>query len=531
MSADADAAELRRARGLDLGAQLAAAARKRPERMAMRCDDDGITYAQLDARADRVARALADRGVGLGDRVLIVMTNRFEFVEAFFGICRLGAIAVPVNFRLVAAEIADLVADADPVAAVVDAGLAARLAEALAAVDGVGVRLVVGDDPSAAGPGGEGYEAALAGAAAAPPTVDVPADAAAVICFTSGTTGRAKGAVLTHANLAINALSVMIALGIRADDEVWASGLPLFHVGGFTDMLLHLGVCGTFVMLSSHDFDAARTVDVLAREGVTGCSFVPTQWQAICAVPGIRERRLPLRRAGWSTAVSPMALLELLAETFPGVDQINAFGQTEMGPTTTILNGPDAVRKMGSVGRPLANVELRIVDDEMRDVAVGEVGEVVYRGPCVFAGYWRAPAATAEAFAGGWFHSGDLCRMDDEGYVYVVDRKKDMIISGGENIYSAELENAIAGHPLVAEVAVVGLPHETWGETPCAAVVPADPSRPPTHEQIAERCRARLASYKKPTRIVVVDALPRNASGKVLKQRLREQLTTNERTV
>jgi acyl-CoA synthetase (AMP-forming)/AMP-acid ligase II len=186
---------------------------------------------------------------------------------------------------------------------------------------------------------------------------------------------------------------------------------------------------------------------------------------------------------------------------------------------------------MGSVGRPLANVELRIVDDEMRDVAVGEVGEVVYRGPCVFAGYWRAPAATAEAFAGGWFHSGDLCRMDDEGYVYVVDRKKDMIISGGENIYSAELENAIAGHPLVAEVAVVGLPHETWGETPCAAVVPADPSRPPTHEQIAERCRARLASYKKPTRIVVVDALPRNASGKVLKQRLREQLTTNERTV
>src|SRR6185312_15453558 len=189
-------------------------------------------------------------------------------------------------------------------------------------------------------------------------------------------------------------------------------------------------------------------------------------------------------------------------------DRIHAFGQTEMSPTTTILHGEDAVRKLGSVGRPIPHVEARIVSDDMDDVPAGEVGEIVYRGPHVFAGYWHAPELTAAAFAGGWFHSGDLCRMDDEGYVYVVDRKKDMIISGGENIYSAEVENAIAGLPGVAQVSVVGVPHPTWGETPAAAIVPVDASDPPAPEDVIAGCRRSLASYKKPTVIVIVEALP-----------------------
>jgi acyl-CoA synthetase (AMP-forming)/AMP-acid ligase II len=198
------------------------------------------------------------------------------------------------------------------------------------------------------------------------------------------------------------------------------------------------------------------------------------------------------------------------------------FGQTEMSSVTCVLRGEDAIRKMGSVGTPVINVEARIVDKNMNDVPAGEVGEIVYRGPTVMQGYWHKPEATAEAFAGGWFHSGDLCRMDGEGFVTVVDRTKDMIISGGENIYCAEVEAAIDSHPKVAEVAVIGTAHEKWVETPRAVIVPADPDDPPTDEEIIEHCRALLASYKKPTSVVLVDALPRNASGKVQKFRLRE---------
>jgi acyl-CoA synthetase (AMP-forming)/AMP-acid ligase II len=207
--------------------------------------------------------------------------------------------------------------------------------------------------------------------------------------------------------------------------------------------------------------------------------------------------------------------------TFPDAEIVSVFGQTEMSPVTTSLPGRDAIRKIGSVGKPIPTISARIVDPEMNDVATGDVGEIVYRGPTLMAGYWNNPVATAAAFAGGWFHSGDLVRADSEGFLYVVDRLKDMIISGGENIYCAEVENALAGHPAVADVAVVGVPHVRWGETPLAVVVPADPSAPPTLADLADWTRDKLASYKKPTRIEIVPSLPRNASGKVLKHDLR----------
>jgi acyl-CoA synthetase (AMP-forming)/AMP-acid ligase II len=193
-----------------------------------------------------------------------------------------------------------------------------------------------------------------------------------------------------------------------------------------------------------------------------------------------------------------------------------------MSPVTTSLPSEDALRKIGSVGKPVPIISARIVDDEMNDVPRGEVGEIVYRGPTLMVGYWNKPAETEEAFAGGWFHSGDLVREDDEGFIYVVDRKKDMIISGGENIYCAEVENALAGHPAVGEVAIIGVAHERWGETPAAVVVPADSQEPPTLDDLVDWTRDRLASYKKPTQLHVVDELPRNAGGKVLKHQLRE---------
>jgi fatty-acyl-CoA synthase len=280
---------------------------------------------------------------------------------------------------------------------------------------------------------------------------------------------------------------------------------------------------GTTVMLPSGQFDAAEVVDTLEREQVTGCYFVPTQWQQICAVPGARDRKLALRRISWGASVAPPSVLQAMAETFPGVPNFNAFGQTEMSSVTCVLRGEDAIRKMGSVGTPVNNVEVRIVDSDVTDVPEGQVGEIVYRGPTVMQGYWQNAEATADAFEGGWFHSGDLVRRDEEGYIYVVDRKKDMIISGGENIYCAEVEAVIDAHPGVAEVALIGIPDPKWVETPRAVIVPADPANPPAEDEIIAWCKERLASYKKPTSVTFVDALPRNASGKVLKTQLRQQ--------
>ena len=519
---DPGVAAVAAARRMSHGEQLARAARTAPDKVALRTTERAVTYAELDERVTRLAHALADRGVGFGDRVTVLMTNRIETVEAFLAICRLGAVVVPVNFRLTVDEVAHVAGDSGAVAMVVDDGLAALAGQLRARTPDL-VCLVTGGAAAEAGPGAEDYEAAVAAASSEPLSIDVPEDVPAFIMYTSGTTGRPKGAVLTHANLVANTLHTVATRDITRPDEVFLSATPLFHIGGLNGITPYLMVGATTILWASGSFDAAEVVDVLERERVTSAYFVPTQWQQICAVPGVRDRRLVLRRMGWGGSVAPPSTLQAMADTFPGIPTFCAFGQTEMSSVTCLLRGEDAIRKMGSVGQPVMNVEIRLVDDDMRDVPRGGVGEIVYRGPTVFQGYWGNPAATAEAFAGGWFHSGDLCRMDEEGYLYVVDRKKDMIISGAENIYSAEVEAVIDDHPKVAEVALIGVPHPKWVETPVAIIVAVDPADPPTEAEIIEHCRAHLASYKKPSRVVVVDALPRNASGKILKTELRDR--------
>ncbi|MER2091157.1 MAG: long-chain-fatty-acid--CoA ligase [Saccharopolyspora rectivirgula] len=524
MTHDREITALTATRRMSHGAQLARAARLFPRKVAFQCGDDQRTYAELDERVTRLARALAARGVARGDRVAVFMQNSLELVEAYFATCRLGAIVVPVNFRLVAGEITYTPNAAEAKARVGDRERADTAAAVRPRVPSVTTVLATNGAEQTPGLGAEAYEAALAAESPEPLLIDVPESDPAFIMYPSGTTGRPKGAVLTHHNLVMNTLNCAVTQGIHDPEEVWLSGLPLFHIGGLNGILSYLMFGGRSIIMRSGNFDAAETVDTMEREGVTACYFVPTQWKAICEVPGIENRKLSLRRISWGASVAPPSVLQAMARTFPNVPNYNMFGQTEMSSVTCVLRGEDAIRKMGSVGTPVVNVEARIVDEELNDVPVGEVGEIVYRGPTVMREYWRNPEATAEAFAGGWFHSGDLCRMDEDGFIYVVDRKKDMIVSGGENIYCAEVEAAIDSHPKVAEVAVVGIPHEKWVETPCAVVVPTDPADPPTLEEVVEHCRARLASYKKPTSLVVVDELPRNASGKVQKFKLRESL-------
>ncbi|MEV6313128.1 long-chain-fatty-acid--CoA ligase [Streptomyces sp. NPDC051840] len=517
-----DNAAMSAARRMSFGAQLARNARKFPERTAFVHGTRSLTYAELDVRVSRLANALAERGIGAGDRIAIVMYNRIELAECFLAAARLGAIGVPVNFRLVADEVAYILADCGARALVCDAKTAPTCVAAAAELDGPATVLVT-DDPAAYGPDAEAYETALAGASPEDPGIDVPETDPAYIMYTSGTTGRPKGAVLTHLNLVMGTLLNMAVVGgIPSEPDNSLLGVPMFHIAGLNLSLRGLVDGGRVVIDSSPVFDAAAFVDQLERERITSCFLVPSQWQAICALPGLKDRDLVLRAPSWGASVAPPSVLEALQDNFPDAPAYTAFGQTEMSPVTTLLRAEDAVRKFGSVGTPLPGIEVRIVDEEMRDVPRGEVGEIVYRGPTAMLGYWNKPEATEEAFKGGWFHSGDLCRMDDDGFIYVVDRKKDMIISGGENIYCAEVEAVLDTHPDIAQAVVIGVDHPKWVQTPRAIVVPAEGAKL-TEQDVLEHCRGRLASYKKPTSVVFVEALPRNASGKVQKFRLREQ--------
>ena len=507
--------------------QLGRHALMKPAATALRFNGRSLTWTGLEQRVAALAAALHRRGVGFGDRVMILMLNRPEFLEATFAANRLGAIAVPVNFRLTAPELAFLVSDSGSAVLLTEPALAPVAAEVRDLAPGLQT-VVIAESPTR--PGLLGYEDLIAedGEPAAP--VDIPNDHPALIMYTSGTTGRPKGAVLTHANLAGQALTALYSNPPDPRRDVGFIGVPLFHIAGIGGMLPALTLGTPTVIHPLGGFDPAHLLDVLAAERVTGIFLVPAQWQAVCAEQAARPRQLCLRTLSWGAAPASDTLLRQMAQTFPGCAILAAFGQTEMSPVTCMLAGEDAIRKLGSVGTVIPTVAARIVDDNGEDVPVGEVGEIVYRAPTLMAGYWNNPRATAEAFAGGWFHSGDLVRSDDEGYIWVVDRKKDMIISGGENIYCAEVENVLAAHPAIIEVAVIGRPDDTWGEVPVAvAVTDAPAGSGPGLADILEFLDGRLAPYKHPKALEIVDALPRNPAGKVLKTQLRALFGRSEK--
>ena len=507
--------------------QLARHALMQPGANALRFLGHTTTWGELDGRVTALAGALSRRGVSFGDRVLILMLNRTEFIESLLAANLLGAIAVPVNFRLTPAELAFLVSDCEARVVITEPVLAevATAVRDLAPI--LGTVIVAGGQTEE---NVLGYDELLAEDGAPFEVVDVPNDSPALIMYTSGTTGRPKGAVLTHTNLTGQAMTGFYTNGADVNNDVGFVGVPLFHIAGISTMLggLTLGIPTVIHPLGA--FDPGQLLDVLEAEKVTGIFLVPAQWQAVCAAQKANPRQLRLRVMSWGAAPASDTLLRQMADTFPGTQILAAFGQTEMSPVTCMLLGEDAIRKLGSVGKVIPTVAARVVDENMNDVPVGQVGEIVYRAPTLMAGYWNNPEATAEAFHGGWFHSGDLVRQDDEGYVYVVDRKKDMIISGGENIYCAEVENALAAHPAIAEVAVIGRAHEKWGEVPVAVVALA--ATAPVEfsasglAALDDFLAERLARYKHPKALEVVDALPRNPAGKVLKTELRARFST-----
>lgn len=489
----------------------------RPDLPALRYLGRTTTWRELDRRSTAFAAALHRRGVGFGDRVLMALLNRPEYVEAVLGANLLGAIAVPVNIRMSPNEVAYLVSDSGA-KVVVTEKLLAPLVDAVAASTGSLDTLIVVDAGDEASDHLD-YETLLTEPGGDRPDVDVPEETVAVIMFTSGTTGKPKGAMLTHTNLQAQALTTISASRAQPD-SVSSVVPPIFHIAGLAAFAptFYLGVPAVIHPLGAFDPDVM--LDTLESEGTTSVFMVPAQWQAVCAAQRARPRTLKLQTISWGAAPASDSVLSAMNENFPAAANMTAFGQTEMSPVTCMLEGKDAQRKMGSIGKVVPAVTARIVDPLMNDVKQGEIGEIVYRGPNLMKGYWNKPQETAEAFRGGWFHSGDLVREDDEGFLFVVDRAKDMIISGGENIYSAEVENVLFGHPSIREAAIIGRADAKWGEVPVAVIV-LDGADDLTLDDLKPYLDENLARFKQPKDLVIVDELPRNAGGKVVKPTLR----------
>jgi fatty-acyl-CoA synthase len=516
--------DLTRARQQHWVSQVARHAFERGEQTAVVFGDRRITWADLQQRVDSVSAALAERGVAHGDRVALLMGNQAEYIEIMIAANRIGAIAVPINFRLSVGELAFTLDNSGAVVLFVDEQASATGIAAVAQAAGPVQVFQVGSEGS---DGASAYDVLLAHSGSGGLVATIDECEPALLMYTSGTTGRPKGAVLTHRNLAAQSATNVMAFRFEMYDEVSLCAAPLFHIGTLGLVAPAILMGATMVVLPSVSFNAGALLDVAECEQVTSTFLVPTQWQAVCDEQERAPRDLSrLRVSSWGAAPATDSLLRKMSEVLPGASSIALFGQTEMSPVTCVLEAKDSRRKLGSVGRPVPGVWARIVDENMVDVQPGEVGEIVYRGPGLMTEYWNNPEATAQAFAGGWFHSGDLVRKDAEGFIYVVDRAKDMIISGGENIYCAEVENALAGHPGIAEVAVIGQAHETWGETPVAVVALKPGAAELTIESLRVWAGERLARYKLPTSLVLVDMLPRNASGKVTKNVLRAPAVT-----
>ncbi|MEY9907519.1 fatty-acyl-CoA synthase [Catenulispora sp. MAP12-49] len=479
------------------------------------------TFAELDTTVSRAANALAARGVRRGDRVLLLAHNSHGFVVAYFALARLGAVSVPVNFMLGPEEIAYVLTHSGAVAVIAEDALADTADRAWQAAGTAApvLKAAIGSG-SGVPEGWLDFEAAYQDADAEEPDAPVTDDDPVQIMYTSGTESRPKGAVMSTRNLVAQYTSAIVCGEMSADD-VEVHALPLYHCAQLHCFLtpdIQLGA--TSIVLPGAD--PATILRTIEQEGATKFFCPPTVWIALLRHPDFDSRDLStLRKGYYGAAAMPVEVLAELRRRLPSLRLYNFYGQTEMSPVATVLGPEDQERKPGSAGRAALNVETRVVDDDGAEVPRGEVGEIVHRGPHTMLGYWNDPERTAEAFRGGWFHSGDLGVMDDEGFLRVVDRKKDMIKTGGENVASREVEETVYQHPAVAEVAVFGVPDPYWIETVCAAVVlkPGERLEP---EDVIEFCRARLAGFKTPKKVVVVPALPKNPSGKVLKRELRE---------
>lgn len=511
-------------RMLTLADAVATHARLRPDHLAVRDSRRRLTYREWHERVAHLAAALRGLGLAKGDRVGVIAYNCLEWMEIYAGMARAGLVVVPLNFRLTGPEIAYILDHAD-VGAVI-AG-----AEFRGIVDGLrnelpvpADRFVVIGEPSS--PGWLDFETLVARGDPARPLEPVAPNDIAALMYTSGTTGRPKGAIRSHGANALIAWATVMEVGFTADDTALLV-MPLCHANSlyFGTAFVHLG--GTCHIEDRRSFDPEALLKTLAEDRVTFTSLVPTHYIMLLALPEAVKRRYDLGAVGKlmiSSAPARQDTKRGIMELFPNGKLYELYGSTEAG-WVTLLRPDEQLRKLGSVGREWAGSgAIRLLDAQGREVPDGEVGELYSRTAYVFDGYWKNPEKSAEAFAGEWCSVGDMARRDAEGYLWLVDRKSNMIISGGENVYPTEVEGVLGQHPAVRDVAVIGLPHEKWGETPHAVVVLHE-GGDASETELREFCRTRLAGFKCPSGVTfIADAeMPRTATGKIQHRVLRER--------
>jgi long-chain acyl-CoA synthetase len=488
----------------NLAKNLTDTTRAHAERVAVRVDNTAMTYRALDEASARVAGLLHERGLEPGDRVGIMMPNVAEVPVVYYGVLRAGGVVVPMNPLLKGREVAYYLGDSG-------AGLIfawhAFEAEGRRGAEQAGAEIVVVD--------AVGFPDLLASATPEYRVADTGDQDTAVILYTSGTTGQPKGAELTHGNLISNTEVARTDIVCAGPDDVIFGGLPLFHVFGQT-VALNVAVAAGACLTLLPRFDAGHALRILAGHRVTVFEGVPTMYVALLHAPDRADYdTAALRMCISGGAALPVEVLRGFEEAF-GVPVLEGYGLSETSPIAS-FNHPGRERKPGSIGTPIRDVQMRVVDEADNEVPQGEVGEIVIHGPNVMKGYWQRPDATAEAVREGWFHTGDLAQVDEDGYFYIVDRKKDLIIRGGYNIYPREIEEVLYEHPAVAEAAVIGLPHPALGEEVGAAVA-LKPGAAVSPEELRDYVKSQVAAYKYPRHVWLVDALPKGATGKLQKR-------------
>ncbi len=476
-----------------------------------------LTFAETNQRVNQLANALTARGVGKGDTLAILATDSHRYMETLLASMKLGTTYVPLNNRLAESEIQTLIEAAGTHWLFVS-GRYAEVASRMAAADGSAVNVVDYDD---------GYEAMLTGAPDHEPDVEVRDEDIIGLAFTSGTTGLPKGVMQSQYMMKNMVLHCLLEYAVEDSDECRYSAAPMFHISGMA--MIFMGLLRGYPNVLNAQFDAEKVLAWLKEGRLSACFMVPTMVSSVVNLPGAAEASYPrLRTILYGAAPMSPTLLRKAMDVF-GCDFIQAFGAGTEAGLQTILSRDDHRRAVAgeehlleSIGRPALGVELRLCDEDLVDVAPGSVGEIVTRSDQVMSGYLRNPGATAQALADGWFRAGDLARADEQGYLYLAGRRKDMIIRGGENVYPIEIETVLTDHPAVHDAAVIGVPDEHYGEIVRACLMPRSGVDRPSDDDLRAHCRARLASYKVPVQFVWLEAFPLNASGKVLKRELRE---------
>ncbi|MFH1112824.1 MAG: long-chain-fatty-acid--CoA ligase [Pseudomonadota bacterium] len=508
---------------MSVGSVLRRSAFNYPHKTALVFRNQRITYAEMNRRVNCVANSLLEMGLGKGDRVAGLLHNCPEFFELYFACAKCGGVFVPINNLLRSRELLQIFDYIKPRFLVVDKDFGASVQADAAEMKSTEFLFTLGDDSA----GGNSYENLVTRGDSSEPDVPISNDDLVNIFLTSGTTGRPKGAMRTHGHDKLNMMSCAIELGLTREDRALLL-FPFYHIT-FTDNLRHVLMSNTIVIRQEGAFNPPEVLELLSSEGITMCQFVPTMVNAMLQVESLEEYDLgKFRYLLYAASPMPVDLLKRAMRKF-GCKFFQLYGQTETGPAVTalrpedhVMEGSDAqLARLASAGRPLVDYEVRIVDKDGKDVPVGEVGEIIVRSEAMTSGYWNLPEETAATIRDGWLYTGDYGRFDEEKYVYLVDRKHDMICSGGKNIYPREIEEVIYTHEAVMEAAVIGVPDDYWGEAVKALVVLKEGMQA-TEREIIDLCRENIASYKKPKSVEFVEQLPKSPTGKILKRVIRE---------